>query len=150
MVASLCTPVWVQVSCVACLWGVWNWCRFGCRVKELTVDPSTVVESSSRPNIHAVSQLDLMDEEWDISNSPQRDDLKLLCERNVRPKRLQSLFFSKLSLTEKKNIVCGGHTEQFGLFWQRVVLFGKGEIPKTKCWHHSFFFFLVVFLHYTC
>ncbi|XP_041956970.1 kinesin-like protein KIF2A isoform X2 [Alosa sapidissima] len=51
-------------------------------VKELTVDPSAVVESSSRPNIHAVSQLDLMDEEWDISNSPQRDDLKLLCEQN--------------------------------------------------------------------
>ncbi|XP_012684046.1 kinesin-like protein KIF2A isoform X5 [Clupea harengus] len=59
-----------------------NTLRYANRVKELTVDPSAVVESSSRPNIHAISQLDLMDEEWDISNSPQRDDLKLLCERN--------------------------------------------------------------------
>ncbi|KAL2092070.1 hypothetical protein ACEWY4_011868 [Coilia grayii] len=59
-----------------------NTLRYANRVKELTVDPNAVVESSSRPNIHAVSQLDLMDEEWDNSNSPQRDDLKLLCERN--------------------------------------------------------------------
>ncbi|XP_062399333.1 kinesin-like protein KIF2A isoform X2 [Sardina pilchardus] len=59
-----------------------NTLRYANRVKELTVDPNAVVESSSRPNIHAGSQLDLMDEEWDISNSPQRDDLKLLCEQN--------------------------------------------------------------------
>ncbi|CAI5650530.1 unnamed protein product [Oreochromis niloticus] len=49
-------------------------------VKELTVDPNQVMEGG-RPNIHAVNQLDLLDEEW-LSISPQRDDLKLLCEQN--------------------------------------------------------------------
>lgn len=49
------------------------------RVKELTVDPNQVMEGG-RPNIHAVNQLDL-DEEW-MGISPQRDDLKLLCEQN--------------------------------------------------------------------
>uniref|UniRef100_A0A667XMQ8 Kinesin-like protein n=1 Tax=Myripristis murdjan TaxID=586833 RepID=A0A667XMQ8_9TELE len=50
------------------------------RVKELTVDPNQVMEGG-RPNIHTVNQLDLLDEEW-LSSSPQRDDLKLLCEQN--------------------------------------------------------------------
>ncbi|KAJ0041728.1 hypothetical protein NL108_007966, partial [Boleophthalmus pectinirostris] len=48
-------------------------------VKELTVDPNQVMEGG-RPNIHNVNQLDL-DEEW-MGISPQRDDLKLLCEQN--------------------------------------------------------------------
>ncbi|XP_041643638.1 kinesin-like protein KIF2A isoform X2 [Cheilinus undulatus] len=50
------------------------------RVKELTVDPNQMMEGG-RPNIHAVNQLDLLDEDW-LSVSPQRDDLKLLCEQN--------------------------------------------------------------------
>lgn len=37
-----------------------------------------------RPNLNAINQLNIMDEEWELSNSPQRDDLKLLCEQNVR------------------------------------------------------------------
>ncbi|XP_042343709.1 kinesin-like protein KIF2A isoform X2 [Plectropomus leopardus] len=49
-------------------------------VKELTVDPNQVMEGG-RPNIHNVNQLDLLDEDW-LSISPQRDDLKLLCEQN--------------------------------------------------------------------
>lgn len=53
-----------------------------CRVKELTVDPNQMIEGV-RPNIHAVNQLDVLDEDW-LSISPQRDDLKLLCEQNVR------------------------------------------------------------------
>ncbi|XP_036435311.1 kinesin-like protein KIF2A isoform X2 [Colossoma macropomum] len=51
------------------------------RVKELTVDPNAVAEGV-RPNMNAINQLDIMDEEWELSNSPQRDDLKLLCEQN--------------------------------------------------------------------
>lgn len=54
---------------------------FPYRVKELTVDPNQVMEGG-RPNIHTVNQLDLLDDEW-LSISPQRDDLKLLCEQNV-------------------------------------------------------------------
>lgn len=57
-----------------------NTLRYANRVKELTVDPNQVMEGG-RPNIHAVSQLDLLDEDW-LSSSPQRDDLKLLCEQN--------------------------------------------------------------------
>ncbi|XP_060894002.1 kinesin-like protein KIF2A isoform X1 [Labrus mixtus] len=50
------------------------------RVKELTVDPNQMIDGG-RPTIHAVNQLDLLDEDW-LSISPQRDDLKLLCEQN--------------------------------------------------------------------
>ncbi|CAG07870.1 unnamed protein product [Tetraodon nigroviridis] len=50
------------------------------RVKELTVDPNQMIEGV-RPNVHAVNQLDVLDEYW-LSISPQRDDLKLLCEQN--------------------------------------------------------------------
>ncbi|XP_068461304.1 kinesin-like protein KIF2A isoform X4 [Clinocottus analis] len=50
------------------------------RVKELTVDTNQAMEGV-RPNIHPVNQLDLLDEDW-LSISPQRDDLKLLCEQN--------------------------------------------------------------------
>ncbi|XP_059910196.1 kinesin-like protein KIF2A isoform X2 [Gadus macrocephalus] len=50
------------------------------RVKELTVDANQVMEGV-RPNIHVVNQMELLDEDW-LSSSPQRDDLKLLCEQN--------------------------------------------------------------------
>ncbi|XP_018614920.1 kinesin-like protein KIF2A isoform X2 [Scleropages formosus] len=49
------------------------------RVKELTVDPSAV---EGRPNVHAVNQLDALEAQWGVGSSPQRDDLKLLCEQN--------------------------------------------------------------------
>uniref|UniRef100_A0A671PDS5 Kinesin-like protein n=1 Tax=Sinocyclocheilus anshuiensis TaxID=1608454 RepID=A0A671PDS5_9TELE len=58
-----------------------NTLRYANRVKELTVDPNAVTEGV-RPNVNAINQLDIMDEEWDLGNSPQRDDLKLLCEQN--------------------------------------------------------------------
>ncbi|KAM6965715.1 kinesin-like protein KIF2A isoform 2-T2 [Aplochiton taeniatus] len=52
------------------------------RVKELTVDPNQMIDGV-RPNIQAVNQLDLLDDDEDwMGNSPQRDDLKLLCEQN--------------------------------------------------------------------
>lgn len=46
-----------------------------------------------RPNIHAVNALDVLDEDW-LSISPQRDDLKLLCEQNVRIQAVESVTFS--------------------------------------------------------
>nr|XP_015223456.1 PREDICTED: kinesin-like protein KIF2A isoform X3 [Lepisosteus oculatus] len=57
-----------------------NTLRYANRVKELTIDPSTVMEG--RPNIHAVNQLDPLEAQWGVGSSPQRDDLKLLCEQN--------------------------------------------------------------------
>uniref|UniRef100_A0A674BLU8 Kinesin-like protein n=1 Tax=Salmo trutta TaxID=8032 RepID=A0A674BLU8_SALTR len=56
-----------------------NTLRYANRVKELTVDANQVIEGV-RPNIHVV---DLLDNDWDhLGSSPQRDDLKLLCEQN--------------------------------------------------------------------
>ncbi|XP_075303259.1 kinesin-like protein KIF2A isoform X3 [Opisthocomus hoazin] len=51
------------------------------RVKELTVDPNTT--GDIRPIIHHVpNQIDDLDTQWGVGSSPQRDDLKLLCEQN--------------------------------------------------------------------
>ncbi|KAM6965717.1 kinesin-like protein KIF2A isoform 4-T4 [Aplochiton taeniatus] len=59
-----------------------NTLRYANRVKELTVDPNQMIDGV-RPNIQAVNQLDLLDDDEDwMGNSPQRDDLKLLCEQN--------------------------------------------------------------------
>ncbi|XP_041741544.2 kinesin-like protein KIF2A isoform X4 [Coregonus clupeaformis] len=56
-----------------------NTLRYANRAKELTVDPNQLIEGV-RPNIHVVDQLD---DDWDhLGSSPQRDDLKLLCEQN--------------------------------------------------------------------
>ncbi|XP_035247834.1 kinesin-like protein KIF2A isoform X4 [Anguilla anguilla] len=57
-----------------------NTLRYANRVKELTVDPNAVLDG--RPNIHAINQLDVLEAQWGMGSSPQRDDLKLLCEQN--------------------------------------------------------------------
>ncbi|NXK00976.1 KIF2A protein, partial [Corythaixoides concolor] len=58
-----------------------NTLRYANRVKELTVDPSAA--GDTRPVIHhAPSQIDDLETQWGVGSSPQRDDLKLLCERN--------------------------------------------------------------------
>lgn len=51
------------------------------RVKELTVDPAAALDS--RQGGHA-NQLEVLEAQWGVGSSPQRDDLKLLCEQNVR------------------------------------------------------------------
>ncbi|XP_075595052.1 kinesin-like protein KIF2A isoform X2 [Balearica regulorum gibbericeps] len=51
------------------------------RVKELMVDPSGA--GDIRPIIHhAPNQIDDLETQWGVGSSPQRDDLKLLCEQN--------------------------------------------------------------------
>ncbi|XP_051498175.1 kinesin-like protein KIF2A isoform X4 [Apus apus] len=58
-----------------------NTLRYANRVKELTVDPSAT--GDSRPTIHhASNQIDDLETQWAVGSSPQRDDLKLLCEQN--------------------------------------------------------------------
>uniref|UniRef100_A0A6I8R6S3 Kinesin-like protein n=1 Tax=Xenopus tropicalis TaxID=8364 RepID=A0A6I8R6S3_XENTR len=58
-----------------------NTLRYANRVKELTVDPSAA--GDLRPMIHhAPNQLDDVEALWGVGSSPQRDDLKLLCEQN--------------------------------------------------------------------
>ncbi|KAG5841310.1 hypothetical protein ANANG_G00198190 [Anguilla anguilla] len=41
-------------------------------------DPYSVLP----PNINSVNQLDVLEAQWGVGSSPQRDDLKLLCEQN--------------------------------------------------------------------
>ncbi|KAM6901401.1 kinesin-like protein KIF2A [Lycodopsis pacificus] len=48
-------------------------------VKELTVDPEA--ELDIRQGGH-VNQLEVLEAQWGVGSSPQRDDLKLLCEQN--------------------------------------------------------------------
>ena len=58
-----------------------NTLRYANRVKELTIDPSAA--GDIRPIIHHTpSQIDDLDTQWGVGSSPQRDDLKLLCEQN--------------------------------------------------------------------
>ncbi|XP_051497632.1 kinesin-like protein KIF2A isoform X2 [Apus apus] len=50
-------------------------------VKELIVDASAA--GDTRPIIHhAPNQIDDLETQWGVGSSPQRDDLKLLCEQN--------------------------------------------------------------------
>lgn len=60
------------------------------RVKELSVDPVAVMESRQGGHIN---QLEVLEAQWGVGSSPQRDDLKLLCEQNVR--QTQTLMCSK-------------------------------------------------------
>uniref|UniRef100_UPI00398E9417 kinesin-like protein KIF2A isoform X3 n=1 Tax=Pristiophorus japonicus TaxID=55135 RepID=UPI00398E9417 len=50
------------------------------RVKELIVDQNGSGEG--RANILVPNQLDALEAQWGLGSSPQRDDLKLLCEQN--------------------------------------------------------------------
>eukprot|EP00062_Callorhinchus_milii_P007767 gi/632949738/ref/XP_007890329.1/ PREDICTED: kinesin-like protein KIF2A isoform X4 [Callorhinchus milii] len=57
-----------------------NTLRYANRVKELTVDQNG--SGDGRANILVPSQLDALEAQWGLGSSPQRDDLKLLCEQN--------------------------------------------------------------------
>uniref|UniRef100_A0AC11D3U7 Kinesin family member 2A n=1 Tax=Ovis aries TaxID=9940 RepID=A0AC11D3U7_SHEEP len=58
-----------------------NTLRYANRVKELTVDPTAA--GDIRPIMHhPPNQIDDLEAQWGVGSSPQRDDLKLLCEQN--------------------------------------------------------------------
>ncbi|XP_070706573.1 kinesin-like protein KIF2A [Pempheris klunzingeri] len=48
-------------------------------VKELTVDPAAALDGHQGGH---VNQLEVLEAQWGVGSSPQRDDLKLLCEQN--------------------------------------------------------------------
>nr|XP_057919165.1 kinesin-like protein KIF2A [Doryrhamphus excisus] len=48
-------------------------------VKELTVEPAATMDAHHEGH---VNQLDVLEAQWGVGSSPQRDDLKLLCEQN--------------------------------------------------------------------
>lgn len=49
------------------------------RVKELTLNPAATMDTRHRGQANHLEVL-----EREVGSSPQRDDLKLLCEQNVR------------------------------------------------------------------
>uniref|UniRef100_A0A674AFH9 Kinesin-like protein n=1 Tax=Salmo trutta TaxID=8032 RepID=A0A674AFH9_SALTR len=59
-----------------------NTLRYANRVKELTVDPGVMMEGRGGGGGHSVTQLEVLEAQWGVGSSPQRDDLKLLCEQN--------------------------------------------------------------------
>uniref|UniRef100_A0A8C7FB76 Kinesin-like protein n=1 Tax=Oncorhynchus kisutch TaxID=8019 RepID=A0A8C7FB76_ONCKI len=59
-----------------------NTLRYANRVKELTVDPGVMMEGRGGGVGHSVTQLEVLEAQWGVGSSPQRDDLKLLCEQN--------------------------------------------------------------------
>ncbi|XP_047011666.1 kinesin-like protein KIF2A isoform X2 [Ictalurus punctatus] len=92
-----------------------NTLRYANRVKELTVDPNTMAEGV-RPNINAITQLDIiMEEEWELCSSSQRDDLKLLCEQNEEEVSPQLFTFHEVvsQLVEMEEQVLEDHRAVF-------------------------------------
>lgn len=50
-------------------------------MNELSMDPAAVLDFHQGGHI---TQLEVLEAQWGVGSSPQRDDLKLLCEQNVR------------------------------------------------------------------
>uniref|UniRef100_A0A3P9H2K0 Kinesin-like protein n=1 Tax=Oryzias latipes TaxID=8090 RepID=A0A3P9H2K0_ORYLA len=56
-----------------------NTLRYANRMNELSVDPAAVLDFHQGGHI---TQLEVLEAQWGVGSSPQRDDLKLLCEQN--------------------------------------------------------------------
>ncbi|XP_056117543.1 kinesin-like protein KIF2A isoform X2 [Rhinichthys klamathensis goyatoka] len=78
-------------------------------VKELSIDPSAVLEGRS------VGQLDVLEAQWGVGSSPQRDDLKLLCEQNEEEVSPQLFTFHEVvsQLVEMEEQVLEDHRAVF-------------------------------------
>uniref|UniRef100_A0A671MW71 Kinesin-like protein n=1 Tax=Sinocyclocheilus anshuiensis TaxID=1608454 RepID=A0A671MW71_9TELE len=83
------------------------------RVKELNIDPSAVMEGRSAG--HSLSQLDVLEAQWGVGSSPQRDDLKLLCEQNEEEVSPQLFNFHEVvsQLVEMEEQVLEDHRAVF-------------------------------------
>ncbi|XP_065517403.1 kinesin-like protein KIF2A isoform X5 [Lathamus discolor] len=76
------------------------------RVKELTVDPTAT--GDNRPTIHhPPNQIDDLETQWGVGSSPQRDDLKLLCEQN-KPGHQSFLFPTSRFSWDETPVSCMG------------------------------------------
>uniref|UniRef100_A0A673JYF2 Kinesin-like protein n=1 Tax=Sinocyclocheilus rhinocerous TaxID=307959 RepID=A0A673JYF2_9TELE len=90
-----------------------NTLRYANRVKELSIDPSAVMEGRSAG--HSLSQLDVLEAQWGVGSSPQRDDLKLLCEQNEEEVSPQLFNFHEVvsQLVEMEEQVLEDHRAVF-------------------------------------
>ncbi|XP_042621517.1 kinesin-like protein KIF2A isoform X2 [Cyprinus carpio] len=82
-------------------------------VKELSIDPIAVMEGRSAG--HSVNQLDVLEAQWGVGSSPQRDDLKLLCEQNEEEVSPQLFNFHEVvsQLVEMEEQVLEDHRAVF-------------------------------------
>ncbi|KAG9262988.1 kinesin-like protein KIF2A isoform X2 [Astyanax mexicanus] len=82
-------------------------------VKELTVDPSVMMDG--RTGGHQMTQLDVLEAQWGVGSSPQRDDLKLLCEQNEEEVSPQLFTFHEAvsALVEMEEQVLEDHRAVF-------------------------------------
>ncbi|KAJ8287142.1 hypothetical protein GJAV_G00048130 [Gymnothorax javanicus] len=97
-----------------------NTLRYANRVKELTVAPNAALEG--RPNIQSTNQLDAVARQWEMGDSPQRDDLKLLYEQSEDDVSPQLFTFQEAvsQLVDMEEQVLEGHRDMFKRFiqWQ--------------------------------
>ncbi|KAK5879154.1 hypothetical protein CesoFtcFv8_024484 [Champsocephalus esox] len=82
-------------------------------VKELSMDPEAVMDM--RQGGCGVNQLEVLEAQWEVGNSPQRDDLKLLCEQNVEEVSPQLFTFHEAvsQLVEMEEQVLEDHRAVF-------------------------------------
>ncbi|KAF3849247.1 hypothetical protein F7725_015744 [Dissostichus mawsoni] len=88
-----------------------SFCYFS--VKELSMDPEAVMDI--RQGGCGVNQLEVLEAQWEVGNSPQRDDLKLLCEQNVEEVSPQLFTFHEAvsQLVEMEEQVLEDHRAVF-------------------------------------
>uniref|UniRef100_A0A8C3A6X8 Kinesin-like protein n=1 Tax=Cyclopterus lumpus TaxID=8103 RepID=A0A8C3A6X8_CYCLU len=89
-----------------------NTLRYANRAKELTVEPEGAGDVCQGGH---VDQLDLLEDQWAVGSSPQRDDLKLLCERNVEEVSPQLFTFHEAvsQLVEMEEEILEDHRDVF-------------------------------------
>ncbi|KAK2818640.1 hypothetical protein Q5P01_024201 [Channa striata] len=89
-----------------------NTLRYANRVKGLTVDPAAAMESHQGGHIN---QLEVLEAQWGVGSSPQRDDLKLLCEQNEEEVSPQLFTFHEVvsQLVEMEEQVLEDHRAVF-------------------------------------
>uniref|UniRef100_A0A8C6LB47 Kinesin-like protein n=1 Tax=Nothobranchius furzeri TaxID=105023 RepID=A0A8C6LB47_NOTFU len=86
-----------------------NTLRYANRVKDLSMDPAAVMEGGH------ITQLEVLEAQWGIGSSPQRDDLKLLCEQNEEEVSPQLFTFHEVvsQLVEMEEQVLEDHRAVF-------------------------------------
>uniref|UniRef100_A0A146ZYW2 Kinesin-like protein n=1 Tax=Fundulus heteroclitus TaxID=8078 RepID=A0A146ZYW2_FUNHE len=81
-------------------------------MKHLTMDPAAAFECHQEGNI---TQLEVLEAQWGVGSSPQRDDLKLLCEQNEEEVSPQLFTFHEVvsQLVEMEEQVLEDHRAVF-------------------------------------
>uniref|UniRef100_A0A3Q2C827 Kinesin-like protein n=1 Tax=Cyprinodon variegatus TaxID=28743 RepID=A0A3Q2C827_CYPVA len=89
-----------------------NTLRYANRMKNVTVDPASELDCHEEGHI---TQLEVLEAQWGVGSSPQRDDLKLLCEQNEEEVSPQLFTFHEVvsQLVEMEEQVLEDHRAVF-------------------------------------